>query len=311
MALKLAIQFPLFAPSLDPNPNPNPTRPSTEVRFSRWNNANAERFNHRRRTQKQIEDDIRRERRFESAQKIANMDDASPTPSSSSALQTFKSIGTPSAPSKPSIPGKKSKYSKPPKPSATAQSHPAFKFSNIPTPREKPIVRAPDNVQIGEDGVSYVIDGAPFEFKYSYTETPKVKPIKMREPPFVPFGPTTMPRPWTGRAPLPPSKKKLKEFDSFVLPPPHKKGVKPVQKPGPFLPGTSPRYVHSREEILGEPLTREETDELIRGSMKSTRQLNIGIFTHSLILFDIMGKRFLEQNKFAGSKYRDIRYYLG
>ncbi|XP_054798293.1 CRS2-associated factor 1, chloroplastic [Prosopis cineraria] len=282
MALKLAIRFPFLAP--DPNPNSSllqQHRPSTEVRFSRWNNANAEKFNIRRRRQQQIEDDIRRERRFNSANKIANMDDdSSPT---SSTVETFRSIGTPSAPSRPSIPGKKSKYSKPPKPSV--ESHPAFRFSNIPNPRDTPVVSTPPNVKVADDGVSYVIDGAPFEFKYSYTETPKMKPIKMREPPFVPFGPTTMPRPWTGRAPLPPSKKKLKEFDSFVLPPPHKKGVKPVQKPGPFLPGTGPRYVQSREEILGEPLTQEEIDDLIKGCRKTSRQLNIGRdgLTHNML----------------------------
>lgn len=276
MALKLAIRFPFFAPSLDPNSNSTQHRPSTEVHFSRWNNANAERFNQRRRTLQEIEDDIRRERRFESANKIANMDD--PSTPTSSAVETFRSTGTPSVPSRPSIPGKKSKYSKSPKPSG--ESHPAFRFSNLPISRDRPAVRAPANVKIGEDGVSYVIDGAPFEFKYSYTETPKLKPVKMREPMFVPFGPTTMPRPWTGRAPLPASKKKLKEFDSFVLPPPHKKGVKPVQKPGPFLPGTGPRYVQSREEILGEPLTREEIDELIKGCIKTSRQLNIGILIH-------------------------------
>ncbi|KAI9118903.1 hypothetical protein K1719_009578 [Acacia pycnantha] len=279
MALKLAIQFPFLAPDVNPDASQlQQHRPSTEVRFSRWNNANAERFNIRRRTQQQIEDDIRRVRRFDSANKIANMDD-----DSSSSVETFRSIGTPSAPSRPSIPGKKSKYSKPPKPSA--ESHPALRFSNIPNPRDIPVVRTPPNVKVADDGVSYVIDGAPFEFKYSYTETPKVKPLKMREPPFVPFGPTTMPRPWTGRAPLPPSKKKLREFDSFVLPPPHKKGVKPVQKPGPFLPGTSPRYVQSREEILGEPLTEEEIDELVQGCRKTSRQLNIGRdgLTHNML----------------------------
>ncbi|KAJ0015275.1 hypothetical protein Pint_20761 [Pistacia integerrima] len=77
-------------------------------------------------------------------------------------------------------------------------------------------------VTVGEDDISYLIDGAPFEFKYRYTETPKVKPLKLREP-YAPFRPTTMSRPWTGRAPLPASKKKLKEFDSFELPPPNKK----------------------------------------------------------------------------------------
>ncbi|KEH21343.1 putative RNA-binding, CRM domain-containing protein [Medicago truncatula] len=173
----------------------------------------------------------------------------------------------------------------PSKPKVDPQSHPALKFSNIPKQKLKPVNKTPENVKISEDGVSYVIEGAPFEFKYSYTETPKSKPVQMREPPFVPFGPVTMPRPWTGRPPLPPSKKKLKEFDSFVLPPPHKKGVKPVQSPGPFLPGTSPRYVMSREEVLGEPLTKEEINELVRSTLKSSRQLNLGRdgFIHNML----------------------------
>lgn len=85
-----------------------------------------------------------------------------------------------------------------------------------------------------------------------------------------------MPRPWTGRAPLPPSKKKLPEFDSFKLPPPHKKGVKPVQRPGPFLAGSGPKYVMTREEILGEPLLEEEIKELVKSCIKSKRQLNMG-----------------------------------
>ncbi|XP_027341199.1 CRS2-associated factor 1, chloroplastic-like [Abrus precatorius] len=184
---------------------------------------------------------------------------------------------------RPSRPGKYSKN--PPKPVVDPQSHPAFRFSNIPKSRPRSVTGAPENVKISEDGLSYVIEGAPFEFKYSYTETPKVKPIKMREAPFVPFGPTTMPRPWTGRAPTPPSKKKLKEFDSFVLPPPHKKGVKPVQSPGPFLPGTSPRYVKTREEILGEPLTPEEITDLVKSCIKTQRQLHIGRdgLTHNML----------------------------
>lgn len=94
-----------------------------------------------------------------------------------------------------------------------------------------------------------------------------------------------MGRPWTGRAPLPPSKKKLKEFDSFQLPPPNKKGVKPVQKPGPYLPGTGPRYVSTREEILGEPLTAEEVRELVESVKRSSRQLNMGRdgLTHNML----------------------------
>ncbi|KAG5024461.1 hypothetical protein AAZX31_08G035100 [Glycine max] len=184
---------------------------------------------------------------------------------------------------RPTGPAKRSKS--PARPKVDRQSHPAFRFSNIPKSKPQRVSGAPENVKISDDGLSYVIDGAPFEFKYSYTETPKVKPIKMREAPFVPFGPDTMPRPWTGRAPLPASKKKLKEFDSFVLPPPHKKGVKPVQSPGPYLAGTGPRYVKSREEILGEPLTQEEIRDLVKSCMKAQRQLNIGRdgLTHNML----------------------------
>lgn len=105
-----------------------------------------------------------------------------------------------------------------------------------------------------------------------------MKPVKLREPLVSPFGPVTMAKPWLGRKPFNPSKRKLPEFDSFKLPPPHKKGVKPVQSPGPYLPGSGPKYVRSREEILGEPLTKEEINELIEGSRKSSRQLNMGIF---------------------------------
>lgn len=112
-----------------------------------------------------------------------------------------------------------------------------------------------------------------------------MKPVKLREPLVSPFGPTTMAKPWLGRKPLPPSKKKLPEFDSFQLPPPHKKGVKPVQAPGPFLPGSGPKYVRSREEILGAPLSKEEIEDLINGSKKSSRQLNIGRdgLTHNML----------------------------
>ncbi|KAK1549822.1 hypothetical protein Q3G72_008527 [Acer saccharum] len=281
MALKLTIPFPIFVqpPTLNPNTNPNP---STEVRFSRWNNAHYEKFNQRQRAQQEIEDEIRRHRRFDSATKIAQSDESVTATND----VVFRSTGTPSSPSKPSIPGRKSKYSKPQNP----DYHPAFRSSKKPTkitnlPNDNKPINPKANISISEDGVSYVIDGAPFEFKYSYTETPKVKPLKLREAPYVPFGPTTMPRPWTGRAPLPPSKKKLKEFDSFQLPPADKKGVKPVQKPGPFLPGTGPRYVYARDQLLGEPLTKEEVEELVNSCLKSSRQLNMGRdgLTHNML----------------------------
>lgn len=284
MALKLPIPFPILFQPLSTNPNLNPKPSTTEVRFARWNNARYREFNEQQRTQKELEDEIRRNRRYDSATKLAELDPSYTVMATNDNL-VFKSTGTPSSPSKPSIPGKKSKYSKPHKP----DKHPAFQrnFSK-PTkitslPLDKP-VNPKANISVTEDGVSYVIDGAPFEFRYSYTETPKVKPLKLRET-YVPFGPTTMARPWTGRAPLPASKKKLKEFDSFRLPPPNKKGVKPVQHPGPFLPGTGPRYVSSREEILGEPLTKQEVKELLLSCIKSKRQLNMGRdgFTHNML----------------------------
>ncbi|PWA83842.1 RNA-binding, CRM domain-containing protein [Artemisia annua] len=161
-----------------------------------------------------------------------------------------------------------------PNPRNPSSQHPAFK--RIVKMRQ--IESELDDetcVKVDEKGLSYVIPEAPFEFQYSYTETPKVKPIKLREAAIAPFGPGTIPRPWTGRKPLAPSKKKL-EFDSFVLPPPHKKGVKPVQAPGPFLAGSGPKYVRERDEVLGEPLSKEEVNDLIKGCLKSDRQLNMG-----------------------------------
>lgn len=143
-------------------------------------------------------------------------------------------------------------------------------------------------VKLSDDGVSYILPHAPFAYQHSYTETPKVKPIKMREPPVAPFGPSTMPRPWTGQKPLPAGKKR--DFDSFRLPPVGKKGVKPVQAPGPFLPGSGPKYVKSREEVLGEPLTKEEVEEMVMSCKKTRRQLNMGMLYYvNLLCLYILG----------------------
>nr|XP_004239268.1 CRS2-associated factor 1, chloroplastic [Solanum lycopersicum] len=277
------IQFPIFSPPAPPHSH----RPATEIRFSRWNNANAEKFIRHERTQKEIEDEIRFHKRFDSVLSIAN--NYNPAPPSPVAEKTFKSTGTPSTPSSPSIPGKKSKYSRNFH-NNPRQIHPAFK----PLVRTRKIpVETPDetagksdiDIKVDENGVCYEFPEAPFVYQYSYTETPKVKPRKLREPLVSPFGPESMQRPWTGRKPLPPSKKKLPEFDSFQLPPPHKKGVKPVQAPGPFLAGSGPKYVKSREEVLGEPLTKEEMMELINSCKKTTRQMNIGRdgLTHNML----------------------------
>ncbi|KAH6804874.1 RNA-binding CRS1 / YhbY domain-containing protein [Perilla frutescens var. frutescens] len=278
MALKT--QFPVFAP---PQLLSHPHRPATEIRFSRWNNANAQKFIRRERSQKELEDQLRLEKRFDSALTIAH--NYNPAPPH---LTIFKSTGTPSAPSSPSIPGKASKYSR--NPTRTPSFHPAFKpldkprLRNIPVKENDETPQKPDFL-IDDNGISYEMPEAPFLYQYSYTETPKVKPLKLREPLVSPFGPQTMAKPWLGRKPQPPSKKKLPQFDSFRLPPPHKKGVKPVQAPGPFLPGSGPKYVRSREEVLGEPLTKEEIEQLINGSRKSERQLNMGRdgLTHNML----------------------------
>lgn len=182
MALTPLIQFPVFAPA---PPNTSHHRPATEVRFSRWNNANAEKFNREKRTQKEIEDQIRFQRRYDSALNIGhNYNPAPPTP-------IFKSTGTPSSPSKPSIPGKKSKYSKPPiTPQNSLDRHPAFRplFKHRKLPMEKAAPTSSNeneengsetqekytaNVKIDEKGVSYEFLEAPFVYQFSYTETPK------------------------------------------------------------------------------------------------------------------------------------------
>ncbi|XP_072967482.1 CRS2-associated factor 1, chloroplastic [Typha angustifolia] len=289
MSLKFSTSFPF--PLFPPLPLPSSqssSSSSTSIHFSRWNNANAEPFIRRRRRQEEIEADLRRARRFNSALKITSSSSQSPSSPSSSSTVDFKSHGSPSSPSSPSIPGRASKYSKPPLNPKIPKHHPAFR--RIASPPRVPAESAADDgengISLGEKGLSYKIKDAPFEFQYSYTETPKVKPLALREPPFMPFGPSTMPRPWTGRAPLPPSKKKLPEFDSFRLPPPGKKGVKPVQAPGPFLAGAGPKYhAASREEILGEPLTKEEVDDLVKGCIRTRRQLNMGRdgLTHNML----------------------------
>ncbi|CAN1330915.1 CRS2-associated factor 1, chloroplastic [Linum perenne] len=248
MALKLVqFSFPISPP---PQPNPlsshphNSRRPSTGLRLSQLNNANGTEFAERQHSL--YEDDNRHASRF-----------------------TFVPAGT-NAGSSPSIPDLRSKYSKS-KPNERKTDHPAFRQIAKFSKRTHPIDRTAD-VKLSEDGLSYVVDGAPFEFKYSYTEMPKSKPLKLREPPFSPFGPVTMPRPWTGCPPLPTRKQKLKEFDSV--------GVKPFQSPGTVC-------VKTREEVLGDPLTKEEITALVGICIKSNGQLNMASgrdgLTHNML----------------------------
>ncbi|XP_010552659.1 PREDICTED: CRS2-associated factor 2, chloroplastic isoform X2 [Tarenaya hassleriana] len=174
----------------------------------------------------------------------------------------------------------------PPKP----QSSPALKLPHRRSKYYKPVkdgVISEDGeraVVVGDSGVSYQLPGAPFEFQFSYSETPKAKPLAIREPAFLPFAPPTMPRPWTGKAPLKKSKKKVPLFDSFD-PPAAKPGVKYVEMPGPFPFGKYPKEGKTREEILGEPLKKWEIQMLIKPHLHENRQVNLGRdgFTHNML----------------------------
>ncbi|KAG6555815.1 hypothetical protein Mapa_002455 [Marchantia paleacea] len=122
-------------------------------------------------------------------------------------------------------------------------------------------------------------------YQYSYTEVPKAPILGFRETPYSPFGPQDLiARPWTGSAPLKPQKKKVPEFDSFN-PPPTKKGVKYVQKPGPFPPGQGPVEGKTREEIIGEPLSPQEVKELVETCIKMKKMVNLGRdgLTHNML----------------------------
>lgn len=169
-------------------------------------------------------------------------------------------------------------------------------YSDTPTfaTETSPETKTPggDTTEPSETGGDELEDFIPAVIKpeepyiYSYTETPKVAPLGFREPVYSPFGPEGVNRPWTGRPPLAKSKKKPKEFDSFNPPPPGKKGVKPVNQPGPFLEGDGPKLGRSREEILGAPLLPAEVRELVMRSQKEVRQLNLG--THSLLSLAVL-----------------------
>ncbi|KAI3919027.1 hypothetical protein MKW92_025031 [Papaver armeniacum] len=188
-------------------------------------------------------------------------------------------LPSPSDPTpKPSTPIPIPRYPKPLKSqkSITKQppnesTSPAFKTFHRRTKYYKPVSdgvissEGDRSVIIGESGVSYLLPGAPFEFQFSYSETPKVKPLAIREPAFLPFAPPTMPRPWTGKAPLKKSKKNIPLFDSFNPPPVGMKGVK--------------------QRRFWERLTREEVRMLVKPHLSHNRQVNLGRdgLTHNML----------------------------
>ncbi|KAI4383015.1 hypothetical protein MLD38_008899 [Melastoma candidum] len=183
----------------------------------------------------------------------------------------------------------------PPKPKpTTSPSPPAFKVPHRNTRYRKPVdpgvissdPKSRRSILIGTSGLTYHLPGAPFDFQFSYSESPGVAPLAIREPAFLPFAPPSMPRPWTGKAPLKGKDgKKVRLFDSFDPPPPGKKGVKYVESPGPFWAGKYPVDGRTREEILGEPLKRWEVRMLVGPHVSDNRQVNLGRdgMTHNML----------------------------
>lgn len=97
-----------------------------------------------------------------------------------------------------------------------------------------------------------------------------------------------MPRPWTGKAPLKSKrekemkKKKIPLFDSFN---PEMEGLKRMEMPGNYKIAEFPKDRRSKEEILGEPLSRAEIKALVKPLLSDNRQVNLGRdgLTHNML----------------------------
>ncbi|XP_057810993.1 CRS2-associated factor 2, chloroplastic isoform X2 [Salvia miltiorrhiza] len=221
-----------------------------------------------------------------------------PNPNLFSSLPTTPPPSAPSPPPKPPIPPPKyppplkSQRRQNPDPS----TNPAFTAHHRSSKYYKPVKPGqkiqPDNddraVIVGHSGISYHLPGAPFEFMYSYSETPKAQPLAMREPAFLPFAPPTMPRPWTGKAPMKKSKRNIKLFEPLG-------GGGGDENPNENM--WSKRYemlrgyemgkfnVRPRKEVLGAPLRREEIREMVKPLLSSNKQVNLGRdgLTHNML----------------------------
>ncbi|KAK1664601.1 hypothetical protein QYE76_052760 [Lolium multiflorum] len=151
------------------------------------------------------------------------------------------------------------------------------------------------SVVVGPSGVTFRLPGAPFDFQFSYSETPRAAPLAIREPPFLPFAPPTMPRPWTGKAPLLTKEEKARRRGVRLHTPLGQEPPRKVSAHGIMMEvrgrrqrdfaRVSPGDGRSREEVLGEPLTPAEVRDLIKPHMSHNRQLNIGRdgLTHNML----------------------------
>ncbi|KAL6566514.1 CRS1 YhbY [Orobanche gracilis] len=164
---------------------------------------------------------------------------------------------------------------------------PAFRFHHRTSRHNRPVesgqkIPLPDGdnraIFVGDSGVSYQLPGAPFEFMYSYSETPRCQPLAVREPAFLPFAPPTTPRPWIGKAPMKKSKKrKVKLFESLGgdgSDADHNVYGKRYEMLRNYELGNF--KVQPREEVLGEPLMSWEIKEMLKPYLSSNRQVNSG-----------------------------------
>lgn len=88
-----------------------------------------------------------------------------------------------------------------------------------------------------------------------------------------------MPRPWTGKAPLKKSTRKIKLFESLNP----SNNAKQLEMLKPYELGNF--EVRPREEVLGKPLSRAERQELVKRHVSSNRQVNLGRdgLTHNML----------------------------
>lgn len=135
--------------------------------------------------------------------------------------------------------------------------------------KQKPPYKPPSSLD--RSGKTALHSELPFDFQFSYTETPKFVPLGFREPKFSPFGPGRLDREWTGWS-APSKSTAVTSIDG------NEEGSE--QPSG---------YIHSksRYEILGEPLSQEEIQVLVdKNRRQSTkRQVNLGRdgLTHNML----------------------------
>ncbi|XP_062197937.1 CRS2-associated factor 2, chloroplastic-like [Phragmites australis] len=196
----------------------------------------------------------------------------------------------------------------------TNTTNPAFRTAHLRTAYRKPVppvaasgegeallaadptdAAAGRAVVVGPSGLSFRLPGAPFDFQFSYSEAPRAPPLAIREPAFLPFAPPTMPRPWTGKAPLLTKEEKARRRGVRLHTPLGQEPPQTVSAHGIMmevrgrrqldLARVSPGDGRSREEVLGEPLTPAEVRALVKPHISHNRQLNIGRdgLTHNML----------------------------